>query len=106
MQIVRVARVNDGHVAASESVLMDVLLRPGTYTHCDSPDCKATAFETSAALSPPCSVDDNRHLGQQPAQRIINTLCSLNESGVVCLMGDYIDAREHRPQVALQVSQS
>jgi hypothetical protein len=45
MQIVCVADVNDGHVAASESVLMDVLLRPGTYTHCDSPDCEATEFK-------------------------------------------------------------
>jgi hypothetical protein len=60
MQIVCVAGVNDGHVAASESVLMDVLLRPGTYTHCDPPDCEAVEFETSPDRSPPGAVDDNR----------------------------------------------
>jgi hypothetical protein len=36
IQVVCVARVNDGHVAASESVLMDILLTPGKYAHCES----------------------------------------------------------------------
>jgi hypothetical protein len=101
MQIVCVAGVNDGHVAASESVLMDVLLMLGAYTHRDPPRCEGIEFETSPARSPPCSVDDNRHLSQQPAQRIMNTLCSLNESWVVRLIGDYIDTGEDRAQVAL-----
>src|SRR3981081_1147882 len=65
IQIVCVASVNDGHVAAGESVLMDVLLLLGAYIHRDPPGCKGIEFETSAAASPPCSVDDNRHLGQQ-----------------------------------------
>jgi len=36
----------------------------------------------------------------------MNTLRSLNESGVIRLTGDYIDTGQDRPQVALQVSQS
>ncbi|MDB6160994.1 MAG: hypothetical protein JWO04_4700 [Gammaproteobacteria bacterium] len=36
----------------------------------------------------------------------MNPLCSLNESGVVRLIGDCIDIGEDRTQVALQVSQS
>ena len=33
MQIVRVSGMNDGHMAASESVLMDVLLMSDKHTH-------------------------------------------------------------------------
>jgi hypothetical protein len=49
----------------------------------------------------PCSVDDNRHLSQQFVQRIVTTLCSLNESGIVRLIGDHIDIGEHWTQFAL-----
>ena len=47
MQIVCVAGVNDGHVAASESVLMDVLLMLGAYTHRDPPGCEGIEFDTT-----------------------------------------------------------
>jgi hypothetical protein len=49
MQIVCVTGVHDGHVAASESVLMDVLLMPGSYTHRDPPGCEGIEFENSPA---------------------------------------------------------
>jgi hypothetical protein len=42
-----VASVNDGHVAAGESVLMDVLLLLGAYIHRDPPGCKGIEIETS-----------------------------------------------------------
>jgi hypothetical protein len=61
------AGVNDGHVATSESVLMDVLSMLGAYIHREPPGCRAIEFETSPARSPPCSVGDNRHLSQQLA---------------------------------------
>jgi hypothetical protein len=51
MQIVCVAGVNDGHVAAGESVLMDVLLMLGAYIHRDPPGCKVIEFETSPTRS-------------------------------------------------------
>ena len=59
--------------------------------------CRAWAMYMSLVMS----VDDNRHLGQQFVQRIMNTLCSLNESGIVRLIGDHIDIGEHRAQFAL-----
>jgi hypothetical protein len=40
IQIVCVAGMNDGHMAASESVLMDVLLMSGKYAHRYPPGCE------------------------------------------------------------------
>ena len=40
MQVVGVTGVNDGHVAAGESVLMCVLLMVGAFAHRDPPGCK------------------------------------------------------------------
>jgi hypothetical protein len=51
MQLVYLADMNDGHVAASESVLMDVLLRPGEQAHRDPPGCEPVEFATSATRS-------------------------------------------------------
>jgi hypothetical protein len=40
-----VASVNDGHVAARESVPMNMLLMLGAYVHRDPPGCKGIEFE-------------------------------------------------------------
>jgi hypothetical protein len=47
LQIVCMAGVNDGHVTASESVLMGVLIVLGADTHRDPPRCREIEFETS-----------------------------------------------------------
>lgn len=50
MQIVCVVGVNDGHVAAGESVLMDVLLMLGSYIHRDSQAVSCAGRNTVGSL--------------------------------------------------------
>jgi hypothetical protein len=45
-QIVGVTGVNDGYMAACESMLMRVLLMLGVFAHRDPPGCKGIEFET------------------------------------------------------------